>query len=72
MEGGEGGPTSIVIREWIKINGRNATVEVLLRACNRCERKDCVYSIEKHLGCRLDVVDSPAEATARKVESSSE
>lgn len=72
MERGEGGPTCSVIREWIEMNKRNATVEVLLRACNRCERNDCVYSIEKRLGCRLDIVDSPVEATTREVESSSE
>ncbi len=73
MEGGQGGPTFNVIKEWIRKNERHsATVGVLLLACKLCERKDCEYSLEKCFRCRLDVVDTPVEVTTRKVESSSE
>ena len=59
MEGKDGGPTLNVIMGWISFKGRDATVQALLSAVNRSERKDCSYYLEKSLGCVLDYVDSP-------------
>ncbi|XP_078384574.1 uncharacterized protein LOC144667044 isoform X2 [Oculina patagonica] len=61
MEGRDGGPTFHVIKGWISLQGRNATVQALLGAVNRSERKDCTYYLEKSLGCQLDCVDSPID-----------
>ncbi|XP_078342187.1 uncharacterized protein LOC144627991 isoform X5 [Oculina patagonica] len=61
MQGRDGGPTLNVIKGWISLKGREATVQALLSAVNRSERKDCSYCLEKSLGCQLDCVDSPIE-----------
>lgn len=67
FEGREGGPTLNVIKGWISQQGRNATVQALLSAVNRSERKDCSYLLEKSLGCQLDCVDSPIENVTKKM-----
>ena len=54
----EGSPTLNVIKGWISREGRNATVQVLISAVNRSERKDCSYFLEKSLRCQLDCVDN--------------
>lgn len=69
MERGEGSPTLNVIKGWISREGRNATVQTLIRAVNRSERKDCSYFLEKSLGCQLDCVDSPMENVTNKMSS---
>ena len=66
-EGREGGPTLNVIKGWISLKGRNATVQALLSAVNHSERKDCSYILEKSLGCQLDCVDSPIENVTKKM-----
>lgn len=69
MERGEGSPTLNVIKGWISLEGRNATVQALISAVNRSERKDCSYFLEKSLGCHLDSVDSPVEHVTTKMSS---
>lgn len=72
FEGSEGGPTGNVLKGWISKEGRKATVQALLVAVNRSERKDCAMILEKSLGCQLDCVDSPIENITRKMDSLSE
>lgn len=67
IEGSEEGPTLTVINGWISKEGRKATVQALLSAVNRSERKDCSYFLEKSLGCQLDCVDSPIENVTKKM-----
>ncbi|XP_020610415.1 uncharacterized protein LOC110048990 isoform X2 [Orbicella faveolata] len=67
FEGREGGPTLNVIKGWISQQGRNATVQALLSAVNRSERKDCSHLLEKSLGCQLDRVDSPIGNVTKKM-----
>lgn len=69
MERGEGSQTLNVIKGWISREGRNATVQALISAVNRSERKDCSYFLEKSLRCQLDCVDSPVENVTRKMSS---
>ena len=69
FEGREGGPTLNVIKEWISLEGRNATVQALLGAVNRSERKDCSYFLEQRLGSQLDYVESPIENVTKKMDS---
>lgn len=69
MERNGESPTLNVIKGWICINGRNATLQVLLGAVNRSERKDCSYYLEKSLGIQLDCVDSPINNITKKMES---
>lgn len=47
MERGEGSSTLNVIKGWISREGRNATVQALISAANRSERRDCSYILEK-------------------------
>ena len=69
MERGDGGPTLNVIKGWISLEGRNATVQALISAVSHSERKDCSYLLEKSLGCQLDCVDSPIENVTKKMSS---
>ncbi|KAJ7377789.1 hypothetical protein OS493_026356 [Desmophyllum pertusum] len=46
------------IKGWISREGGSATVQALLKAVNRSERKDCSSNLEKSLGCQLDCVDN--------------
>ena len=59
LEGRDGeSPTLNVIKGWISREGGSATVQALLKAVNRSERKDCSSNLEKSLGCQLDCVDN--------------
>ena len=69
MERGEGGPTLNVIKGWISLEGRGATVQALISAVDRSGRKACSYILEKSLGCQLDCVDSPVENVINKMSS---
>ena len=69
MERGDGSPTLNVIKGWISLEGRNATVQALISAVSRSKRKDCSYLLEKSLGCQLDCVDSPVENVTKKMSS---
>lgn len=69
MQGRDGGPTLSCIKGWISMKGRNATVQALLAAINRAERKDCSYYLEKSLGCQLDYVDNGVHDVTSKMES---
>ena len=69
FEGSEGGPTLNVMRGWISIQGREATVQALLSAVNRSERKDDLDFLEQSLGCQLDYVESPVENATKKMDS---
>lgn len=69
MEGSAGGPTSNCIRGWVSIRGRSATVQALLGAVNRAERKDCTYILEKSLGCQLDDTDAGVKEVTGKMTS---
>ena len=65
----EGSPTLNVIKGWISREGRYATVQALISAVNRSERKDCSYFLEKSLGCQLDGVDGPIKNVTKKMSS---
>lgn len=69
IEKGNGGPTLNAIKGWFSPRGRSATVQALLDAVNRSNRKDCAYFLEKSLELKLDCVDSPIEHVTRKMES---
>ena len=69
MEGRDGGSTLNCIKGWISFKGRGATIQGLFSAVNRAERKDCLYYLEKSLGCQLDYVDSPVDVIVKKMES---
>ncbi|CAH3025570.1 unnamed protein product [Porites evermanni] len=69
MEGSAEGPTSNCIRGWVSIKGRSATVQALLAAVNRAERKDCTYILEKSLGCQLDYTDAGVKEVTGKIAS---
>ena len=72
FERSEGGPTVNVLKGWISKEGRKATVQALLVAVKRSERRDCSFILEKSLGCQMDLVDSPIENITRKMDSLSE
>lgn len=61
-----GSPTFSVIRGWISYNGRSATIQALLDAVNRSQRKDCVAYLLKPLNLNGDVVDSPVTDLTKK------
>lgn len=67
MKGKDGGPTLTCMKGWISLKGREATVQALLMATNRAERKDCTLCLEKSLGCQLDHVDSGVDDMTRKM-----
>ncbi|KAM7451246.1 hypothetical protein ABFA07_001289 [Porites harrisoni] len=69
MEGSAGGSTLNCIRGWVSIRGRSATVQALLAAVNRAERKDCTYILEKSLGCQLDYTDAGVKEVTGKMAS---
>lgn len=68
MKGKDGGPTLTCMKGWVSLKGREATVQALLMATNRAERKDCTLCLEKSLGCQLDHVDSGVDDMTRKME----
>ena len=70
-EGREEGPTLNVVKGWISLKGRNATVRALLSAVSRSERKDCSDVLEICLGCQLDCVDTPIVNVTEKMGSPS-
>ena len=72
MEKECGSPTFSVIRGWISYNGRSATIQALLDAVNRSQRKDCVAYLLKPLNLNGDVVDSPVTDLTKKFDRLSE
>ncbi|CAH3037614.1 unnamed protein product [Pocillopora meandrina] len=64
-----GSHTLNVIKGWISYDGSGATVQTLLDAVNRSQRKDCVRYILKPLNLGQDYVDSPVNDMTKKFES---
>ncbi|XP_058969660.2 uncharacterized protein [Pocillopora verrucosa] len=64
-----GSHTLNVIKGWISYDGSRATVQTLLDAVNRSQRKDCVRYILKPLNLGQDNVDSPVNDMTKKFES---
>ena len=72
MEKEPGSHTLNVIKGWISHYGSRATVQTLLDAVNRSQRKDCVRYILKPLNLGQDDVDSAVNDMTKKFESLSE
>nr|XP_058969660.1 uncharacterized protein LOC131796025 isoform X2 [Pocillopora verrucosa] len=64
-----GSHTLNVIKGWISHDGSRATVQTLLDAVNRSQRKDCVRYLLKPLNLGQDDVDSPVNDMTKKFES---